>query len=106
MTIDTSLCRTPFEHTGDSANIAYYGERAPQSPTRLWCEVLRSDLVRVNGELVRKRVPDFYVTVYRGTTANRIAEFTYTPRSPSNGALSARTVARLVREHLAEGIAI
>lgn len=96
----------PFRHSRDSANIAYYGEDAPQSPDRIWAEVMRSDFRYVpDGDGHRRAIPkprpDFYFTVYRGTAANEVARFTYTPRSrPRPGALPARTVARLVRARL------
>ena len=92
----------PFVHSGDSANIAYYGEDRPDAPDRVWATVLRSDLYRhASGEMRTRRIPDFSVTVYRGTTANKVAEISYTPRTrPGPGALPARTVARLVREAL------
>lgn len=89
----------PFEHTGDSANIAFYRETGDEQG--LWCEVLRSGLRFENGRARQKAIPDFYVIV-RETRTGILGEFKYTPKSrPRDGRLSNRTVTRIVREWLA-----
>lgn len=88
----------PFEHTGDSANIAYYTERG--SDGRSWAEVLRNDLSGSGGVLTRRRLPVFRVTVWR-TGTGPVASFTYAPKTkPAPGPLPGRTVTRLIRAEL------
>lgn len=91
----------PLVHAGDSANIASYAERG-QEGAYVWAEVLRDDIVRRDGKLVRRPVPHFGLTVYR-YGVGEIARKTYKPNTrPRPGPLPDRTVTRLVREILAE----
>lgn len=98
-----------LEHTGDSANIAYYRERGQEGEVylergKVFAHVLRSDFGGrvVNGEreLVVYPVPRFSFTVYVGGVGE-VCSFSYEPKSkPAPGPLSSRTVTRLVRKHL------
>jgi hypothetical protein len=77
----------PVEHTGDSANLAFYTERG-QPAGYLWAEVVRDDYQRA--------VPRFSVRVYRHR-AGIIGRFTCAPLSCSvPGPLAADTVAQLI----------
>lgn len=83
-----------MRHTGDSANIAYYGDQRKDSG--LWCEVLRSDFRFVNGKAETLLVPKFHVTLYR--QGEEVLNTTYEPKTkPTPGALPARTVTRILR---------
>jgi hypothetical protein len=91
----------PVEHTGDSANIAFYAPRV-KPPGYVWAEVCRNDFMpgALGAGLIRRPVPAFSFTVYRHGTGE-LARFTYEPKTrPANGALSARPVTRLVRDRV------
>lgn len=91
----------PFEYTGNSANLYFYRERdaKPDEPY-VWAETLYSGITKVDGEIVAKRIPDYYVRVIRNGVGE-VASFKYTPKTkPKNSRLPPRTVAKLVREHL------
>lgn len=95
----------PMEHTGDSANIAYYRERAPKPGEQyVWCEVMRELPFKRGPDGVlsrdRTRKPTYAVRVCR-ERVGQIGEFTYAPKSDL-GTLSGRSVSRLVRAWLAE----
>lgn len=90
----------PMVASISSSNLHYYGERAPEAPGRVWCEVLVDSLTRVGGGWLSKPIPDYRVRVYV-SGVGAVGEMTYTPsRRPSPVELSPRTVARLVREVL------
>ncbi len=85
-----------WEHTGQSANIDFYAEM-PRKKGSLWCEVLRSGVMRVDGVMQRVN-PTYHFSLYR-QKVGKVDQFEYRPqRNP--GVLSPRTVARLVREVL------
>ena len=88
----------PMEHTGDSSNLAFYAPHV-RPPGYVWAEVCRNDFeTSGTAGLVRRRVPVFSFTVYQHGTGE-LARFTYEPKTrPASGALSARTVTRLIRE--------
>lgn len=91
----------PMKHTGNSANIAFYREKRDASDY-VWCEVMRSQPYTKGQGFDDSAIPTFYVRVYRTDTSNKVADFTYTPKSkPPAGPLSAVTLTRLVRETLA-----
>jgi hypothetical protein len=91
----------PMEHTGDSANIAFYRERGAKPGTgSVWAEVLRSAIARgPDGEWIRV-APTYYVTVYR-EGHGEIGE-TKTTRALGHGPrLPDRAVSALVRQVVA-----
>lgn len=89
---------TALQLTGTCHNIAYYAE--PEGGP-VWAEVLCSALERVQGAWRAKRVPTYYVTVYR-RGSGEVARKTYQPttRPRPVDPLPARTVTRLVRAAL------
>lgn len=90
-----------LEHTGDSANIAYYAERG-QKGQYIWAEVLSDTVRRGRKGLEPRPVPVFYVRVTR-FRAGQIAEFTYRPRRrPAHIPLTGKLVTKLVRGHFAD----
>jgi hypothetical protein len=79
----------PLKHTGDSANIAFYGEPIPEADGRVWVEVC--DVWRARGG---KRT--FRFTIYvQGI--GQIERFLYRPRISAPGRLSEEMVTSLVR---------
>ncbi len=88
-----------WEHTGRSANIDFYAEM-PRRKGSLWCEVLRSGLMRIDGvmQLVN---PTYHFGLYR-LGVGEVDRFKYRfQRNPGRShILSSRTVARLVNERL------
>ena len=102
----------PLRHTGNSANIAFYGP-VPEAaaPLYLYAEVLRTDTDwraprRGDGTRPPLRRPRFSIVLKWWPTggAKRMSEieFTYTPKTkPRPGPLPAVTVTRLIRQHIA-----
>ena len=91
----------PLRNAGRSANITFYAEDG-KPPGYVYAEVLRNDMTRQGGRMVRRRVPTFWVTV-RQPGRGEIASFRYEPATrPAPGPLSERTVTRLVRRKLDE----
>lgn len=91
-----------LEHTGDSANIAFYGEkdRGQRKTGYIWCEVLRTDHLGSGKGLLPLRVPFFWITIHRHGTG-KIGQRKYVPRkAPAPGPLPGNIVTRLVRETL------
>jgi hypothetical protein len=88
-----------LEHTGDSANIAFYGEpntTASRQVGRVWVEVLRKDSERIKREWV-PCAPRFQLTVYVVGTGE-VADFTYRPRNEvPAGRLDPKVVTAQVR---------
>jgi hypothetical protein len=88
----------PLEHTGDSANIAYYVEQG-RPPGYVWVSVLRSIPPTTTGK-PRRPLPTFHLEVMRHAVGP-VAQGTYQPKTmPQPGPLPPRTVSRLVRQLL------
>lgn len=89
----------PLVQTGRSANLVYYRERGERVKGYVWCEVLVDSLVIERDVWKARRVPIYYVTVYRDGIGE-IARVKYEPKhKPTGGAevLPERTVTKIVR---------
>lgn len=92
-----------MERTGNSANLAFYGERVrgKRPPEYLWVEVLANGLDKRDGKWVARRVPVYRGTIHR-VGSGVVGHFEYEPRTrPKTGELSAAVVERLTQEALA-----
>jgi len=86
----------PLTFSGTSQNITYYAEQ-DGDPGYIWAEVIRDDY--------KRPVPVFGIRVRRDPNVP-VTEFRYEPKTrPSTERLSSRTVTRLVRAELNEGLA-
>jgi hypothetical protein len=86
----------PLDHTGDSANIAFYAERG--RPDRyVLAEVLRDDYEAAgDGSVTRREMPVFRIIIRRHRVGE-LSRFTHDPASaPASGPLPAPTVTQLV----------
>jgi hypothetical protein len=96
----------PLEHTGSSANLAYYRERgARRRESYVWAEVLRAIPMRraADGSIEIAPGPiSFYVTAYRLGVGEIGRRQVTRPRHRAPEILPARTVARVVREILSD----
>jgi hypothetical protein len=100
--IDRAL--RPMVHTGDSANIAFYGERSHNGVRGVWCEVLRGlPWQRDTGGavFVNRTLPVTYRFTIYIAGQGKVAEATVErPFANAPERLPTRTVARVVREAL------
>lgn len=89
----------PLKEFGRSANLTYYAEQSTHD-NHIWAEVCRNNFTWASGEMVKRTVPTFSVTVYVNLKGE-VGRFVYRPKvAPVEGPLSSRTITRLVRAYI------